>query len=252
MMRRGTLLAGLVWGFLLPAAHAADHGPWDALLKQFVAEGRVDYVGFAAQRASLEAYLSGLGAVDPAALGSPQEALAFWINAYNACVIQEVLDRYPLRSVKDVRGFFDRERCRVGGGALTLNEIEAKGRALGDWRIHFGLVCGSTSCPPLRPEAYQAARVSEQLDDQAARFLNDPVHGFRVDGNVMWVSKIFKWYANDFVPSGSLTPASLWPLIDRYVTREESLFADPTRLTLKFLDYDWTLNDQTRPGATTR
>ena len=245
-MRVSRVPIGLVVSLLLPAirADAVDYGSWDALLRQFVEEGRVDYAGLAGQRASLDAYLAGLAEADPAALGSPQEPLAFWINAYNACVIREVLDRYPLRSVKDVRGFFDRERCRVGGEALTLNEIEAKGRALGDWRIHVGLVCGSTSCPPLRPEAYQAARVSEQLDDQARRFLNDPVHGARVDGNILWVSKIFKWYASDFVPSGPMTATSLWPLISRYILQLESLIADPTRVSLKFLDYDWTLNNR--------
>ena len=59
----------------------------------------------------------------------------------------------------------------------------------------------------------------------------------------MWVSKIFKWYAKDFVPKGPLTAQTLWPVIERSVSMRESLFEDLTALHLKFLDYDWSLND---------
>lgn len=244
MSRALTALAMLGSSVAFADERGLDHAAWDLLLKRHVASGLVDYEGFRQDRAALDRYAAHLQDVQPSQLGSPQAQLAFWINAYNANVVKGVLEHSPIASVKEVKGFFDRIRYRVAGRDLTLNEIEGEGRVLGDWRIHFAVVCASSSCPLLRAEAYQPSRISEQLDDQAARFLNDPVHGFRVDGNVMWVSKIFKWYANDFVPSDPLTPASLWPLIDRYITREESLFADPARLTLKFLDYDWSLNEQ--------
>ena len=105
-----------VW--LLAAAPASaetiDHGVWDRLLRRYVSEGLVDYHGLAAERPALEQYLTGLATVDVTKL-SRAEQLGVWINAYNACVIDGVLEHYPLRSVKDVTGFFDRRRYRVAG-----------------------------------------------------------------------------------------------------------------------------------------
>ena len=248
---RHTLLAIFIALVAVPqiaAARMVDHSAWDGLLRRHVnAQGQVDYPAVQQERAGLDAYLASLARAEPATL-SREEQLAFWINAYNACVFKGVLEHFPLASVKDVKGFFEKLTYQVGGERLTLNAIEAKGRALGDWRMHFGVVCASSSCPILRAEAYQPGRVTQQLDEQAGRFLNDPTRGFRVEGASMWVSKIFKWYAKDFVPSGPLTPATLWPLIDRYIIRQESFFKDPSRLTLKFLDYDWTLNQQGGDG----
>ena len=239
------MLALPTYAFAQPTV---DHAGWHALLRRHVNEQRlVDYVALQQERAVLDAYLASLAEAQPSSW-SKDGQLAFWINAYNACVFKGVLDHSPLKSVRDVKGFFEKLTYPVAGEPLTLNAIEAKGRALGDWRLHVGVVCASSSCPILRAEAYQPGRLTQQLDEQAVRFLNDQTRGFRVEGTSMWVSKIFQWYAKDFVPSGPVTPATLWPLIDRYITREESFFTDPNRLTLKFLDYDWTLNQQGGDG----
>jgi len=99
-----------------PAAGAAvDHSTWDALLHRYVSvEGLVDYAAVADERAALDGYRRSLSGVDAAALPR-SEQLAFWINAYNACVFTGVLDHYPLKSVKQVNGFFDKARYPVGG-----------------------------------------------------------------------------------------------------------------------------------------
>ncbi len=221
-----------------------DHAAWDALLKQYVnSAGQVNYVQLKTARAVLDGYLTEIAAIDPATLPRADQ-LAFWVNAYNACVFKGVLDHYPVKSVKDVKGFFDAIRYQVGGASLTLNEIEANGRALGDWRIHFGVVCASSSCPFLRGEAYVPDRVEAQLAEQAMRFLADPARGLRLDGHVLWASKIFKWYAKDFVPNGPLTADALVAVLSPYVDAAHAQTLRRANLTLKFLDYDWSLNAQ--------
>jgi hypothetical protein len=176
------------------------------------------------------------------------EQLALWINAYNACVFDGVLEQYPVKSVNAIKGFFDQRQYQVAGRSLTLNEIEAQGRALGDWRIHFAVVCASSSCPFLRNEAYAADRLNEQLTDQVARFLRDPSRGLRIDGHVLWVSKIFKWYAKDVVPQGSLTAEALAPVIMPYLeattAQEVQQRKLKLKLKLKFMEYDWSINEQ--------
>lgn len=232
------------------AAHAVDHRVWDGILRQHVNEsGLVRYATLHENRHALEAYLASLADVETTHL-EQQERLAFWINAYNACVFKGVLDHPGIASVKEVKGFFDKIRYPVGGWSLTLNEIEEQGRALGDWRIHFAVVCASSSCPFLRNEAYVAARLDEQLADQLRRFLADPLRGLRVEGNVLWVSKIFKWYAKDFVPKGSLTAKTLVPLLSPSLEPAVSQAVGQPRLTVKFLEYDWSLNALgPRPGG---
>lgn len=216
---------------------------WNNVLGEYVQDGRVDYQGIAAWPNRLDAFLGWAEATDPSTLPAREGQLAFWINAYNACAIQGVLERYPVASVKRISGFFDERPCRVAGAARTLNEIEAQGRALGDWRIHMAVVCASSSCPILRREAYAADRLDAQLRDNTERFLRDPSRGLRLDGRTLWVSRIFTWYAADVVPGGRLQPATLVDALTPYLAPGQAGPARAAR-TLKFLDYDWALNDQ--------
>lgn len=242
-------IAGLVIIGGLARAGAAessvDHEAWDQLLRAHVRDGLVDYAAIKADPASLEEYLAALASADPAGLSEPGER-AFWINAYNACVVKGVLDRYPLESVRDIAGFFDKIRYRVGGERLTLNQIEARGRALGDWRIHFALVCASSSCPPLRGEAYLPEQLEAQLAEQTRAFLADPERGLRLDGRTLWLSQIFKWYAADFVPrAGTFTRLQadrLLPVIREYLPPELAQAVESARPSIKLLGYDWSLN----------
>jgi len=165
------------------AAYAKVDALWDDVLQRHVNGGLVDYVGLLAERESLDDYLKYLEQDDPD--GWPREqALAFWINAYNATVVRAVLDAYPVTSVKQVRGFFDRIQHQIAGQSLTLNGIEQQVRALGDWRIHMALVCASSSCPRLRSNAYAPGDLERQLTEQTKEFLSDSGRGLRLDGEV--------------------------------------------------------------------
>lgn len=232
------------------AQPTVDHSRWDMLLRRYVSsDGIVDYRTLKERdHSALDGYLSSLAAADPTPL-SKDERLAFWINAYNACVFKGVLDHYPMKSVKDVKGFFDKIRYQIAGTPLTLNDIEARGRALGDWRIHFAVVCASSSCPYLRNEAYVPGRLDAQLTDQLKRFLADSARGLRVEADTLWISKIFKWYAKDFIPSGSITAQMLLPLLTPYLDPARAQALQPQRLTVNFMDYDWSLNDTAQAVA---
>jgi len=227
-----------------------DHAEWDRLLQRYVTSGLVDYEGLKRERETLDRYLANLETVDPARLPSREAKLAFWINAYNATVVKDVLDHYPLKSVRKVKGFFNRIRHRVAGGDLTLDEIEKRGRALGDYRIHFAVVCASTSCPILRSEAYVPERLEEQLADQTTQFVNDPQRGLRLEGSTLWASKIFKWYTDDFLPESKstffsrLAPEALLVALEPYPDMKLSQAGRDRKMKLRFMNYDWSLNKQ--------
>ncbi|MGE5414177.1 MAG: DUF547 domain-containing protein [Syntrophomonadaceae bacterium] len=222
------------------AAPAPDPAVWDAILDARARSGGFDYRGATGQdRKRLAAYLANVGDADPAAM-APEERKAFWINAYNAAAVALVLDHYPVASIRDVDGAFDRVRRRLGGAARTLDDVENLLRATGDARIHFAIVCASRSCPPLRPRAYVASGLSEALDMQGRAFLADPSKNVidRARGRVA-LSKIFLWDRKEFERDGG----TLLRFVARFVQDPglgkwlETFPGSP-----EFLDYDWALN----------
>ncbi len=223
---------------------------WNRVLQAHAEDGGIDYAAVQEDPGDLEAYLDYVAATDPASL-SEDERLAFLTNAYNAYVVKAVLERYPeIESVKNVDGFFDEETHRVGGEAMTLDAIETAAREI-DPRVHFTVVCASTSCPDLRDEAYTGERIDEQLEEQTQEFLSDPSKGLRYDAeaNDLYLSSIFKWYAQDFT-GGSRVVAffARGGILDWVV---ENLADDELAATLEerqpsvvYMEYDWSLNDR--------
>ena len=217
--------------------------------REFVRDGGVDYAGLAERQEDLDAYLASLAAVRPESL-APQEALAFWSNAYNAVTLRHVLDRYPdIESVKDVDGFFDELTYPVAGAERTLDEIETLGRDLGDPRIHFSVVCASTSCPDLLDEPYRGESIDEQLRSQTRRFLADPSKGMRFDADsgTLWLSSIFKWYAGDFTGGSTVVAYFARSGVAGWVRGqlpEGTAAAIGDSPKVRYLEYDWGLNDR--------
>ena len=132
------------------------------------------------------------------------EQLAFYINAYNINAIKIVLTGYPrIDSIKDMGSIFEsvwsRPVCKIDGKLLSLGEIENKiiRPRFHDPRIHFAINCASKSCPPLRSEPYSGKSLDRQLDLAARAFINSPRSNY-LRGNMLYLSKIFDWYAGDF------------------------------------------------------
>lgn len=232
------------------AGAAGDLDAWDRVLHRYVIDGGVDYASLAADHADLDAFLASLRDVDPEGLGEA-DRLAFWIDSYNAVVLHFVLERYPdLASVRDVDGFFERQVYRVAGRDRSLDDIETAARELDDPRVHFALVCASTSCPDLRAEAYRGGSLDEQLADQTSRFLADSEKGLRLDAEegTIHLSSIFKWYAGDF--TGGSTVVSFFfregvlDWVSAHVPEELAARIEAVEPEIDYMDYDWSLNDR--------
>lgn len=257
------LLAGIVVaiGILsVPADRVAfaqndPYAAWERVLANYVdSEGLIDYAGLEARGMDdLREFMRVLAETDPAGLGGRQEQLAFWINAYNAVVIWQVVEKYPIDSVRDVGalwglvgGFFKNE-YRIAGHDMSADNIEhdtLRARFDED-RIHWALVCGAFGCPRLLDRPYRAATLEETLAAQSREFLGQP-RGLQLDreANTLYVSSYFKWYEDDFT-------AVAGTVID-YVLRHapddvaEYLRANRDDLRVQIMDYDWTLNEQSR------
>ena len=243
-----------------------SHEAFSEVLASVVERPRVDYARLKETRAGLDAYLATLADVPAGALESTSEEarLAFWINAYNACMLRLVVDHYPIRkderlfarvrnavagrpdnSVWQIEAVFTRADCRVAGADRSQDEIEHEIiRPMGDPRIHFALNCAARSCPPLWPEAYTPEALDRQLDRAVSSLLTDDAH-FRVEENgrerTARLNKVLDWYRDDFGGIEGLK-AFLAPYVAPDVA--EVLRRGATRV--EFFDYDWTLNDTRR------
>ena len=242
----------------VPTINTFDHKPFDKLLATYVnADGLVDYPGLQKERPKLDAYLTSLAAAKPQTFVSDAERLAFWINGYNAFTLADVLDDVygKLKSVNDIKKiFFETKNHSVAGEQLTLNQIEQQGRNFKDPRIHFALVCASISCPKLQRFAFTGDGLEGQLGKVAEEFLADINRGMRYDPahNEIYLSSIFKWYADDFTGSNKLVArvsaeasgSDLLEAAKKYLPARPKDFLDEKKPKVKYIDYDWSLNAQ--------
>lgn len=155
--------------------------------------------GLAASDRDLSDYMGKLATVDPDTL-TVDEALAYWINLYNAGGLRLAARAFENgdQSVLRLPGGFNRPIVEVAGEELSLDAIEhGKIRRFGDPRIHGALVCGSISCPTLRGTPYMGQDLSTQLDEQMAHFL--AAGGAIPDGDDgLLLSRVFLWFGSDF------------------------------------------------------
>lgn len=228
------------------AAAPPSHTPWTQLLKKYVDEkGLVNYKGFKKDIKELDGYLATLSANPPdPRKWSVNEQLAYWFNAYNAFTVKLITMNYPVTSIKkigpDIQVIFvntpwDKNFFTIGDTKFSLNDIEHKTlrKKFDEPRMHFALNCASISCPRLRNEAYEAAKLDAQLDDQARVFLGDRSKNIITPDKIQ-VSKIFSWYGKDFTKKmGKIA------YLNQYSPVKIKSNAD-----IEYLDYNWDLNEQ--------
>jgi hypothetical protein len=226
----------------LTAGGLPDPAPFDAVLAAHARGGGFDYRGATGQdRKRLAAYLANFADARPAEM-SADEKKAFYVNAYNAAAIGIVLDRYPIKSIREIGGAFREIRRRIGGEELSLDDVENRLREFKDARIHFAIVCASESCPPLRPTAYRAETISADLDRQTRAFFNDPRKNEidRARGRLV-LSKIFEWNHAEFERDAG----TVQQFVARYAADSETAsWLASDRVRPRYLEYDWSLNQR--------
>ena len=258
-MKRRIVATMLVaaWGtgcaidLVVPAGGASGPPPadvanaaWARVLSRHVdAQGRIDFAGVAREPADLDAFVAYVATVSPklkpAAFPTRGSAIAYYINAYNALAMYDVIQSGMPPDLDDVKvRFFYRNRLLVGGQRISLYDLENKViRPLEEPRVHFALNCMARGCPRLPREPFRTEELGRQLDAAAHEFLNEKRNVDLVDEKrIAYVSMILNWYEPDFLKTAS----SLATYINRY--RSEAPI--PAGWEIRFIPYDWTLNAQ--------
>jgi len=247
-------------------ASGFDYTQYASVLEGYVDDsGMVDYRGLQARRQVLDAFVASLGSLsEPVYRAWPDsDKIAFWLNAYNALTLTAIIDNYPIRSsrwkslrfpknsIRQIDGVWDKLTFKVAGKMMTLEDIE-HGVLRGEFaepRIHMALVCAAKGCPKLRNEPYLGKKLEEQLAAQSLEFMFDPLKlRFNNEKRVLYLSPIFKWFGDDFVPKyGEHKDSAVIAFILKNGGEPDEDLATAVlykRYGLKHLDYDWSLNEK--------
>ena len=232
------------------AAVLAVGGPadYDALLHKYVHGEFIDYAGWHANPADMarfDAFLRWQGDADVKAM-TRDEQIAFYVNAYNACCVKMVLDRYPVHAPVDIDGFFDKIKFRIGGEDLTVSNIEYDRLIpLKDMRAHFAIVCADRGCPPLANTAYIGAAIDSELDAAAKRFVADK-RNLVVDPakNEVQISKLFEWYGKDFAGDPVRPAAKPELYLMNWAEGDAKSVLAAGNYSVKIIEWSWTLNEK--------
>ena len=226
-----------------------SHASFTGVLKKYVRGETFDYAALKKNPATLKSYLDTLANVPKAKYGkwTEDQQMAFLINLYNAATLELVIDHYPVKSIKKIGGLlgnpWKKEVVRLWGEKVTLDHVEHDllRPNFKDPRIHFAVNCASIGCPALRPEAFQAAKLDAQLDEQGRNFLRNPSKN-RVDTEegTLYLSPIFDWFKEDFVKKSGNVVKFIYP----YLKKSDQALLQKGGLKLKYTDYDWDLNDR--------
>ncbi len=257
LKRRGS--GGLVTALLLllarPSAAAEfdqTHSGLARVLSANVTNAGVAYARLKANPDELDAYLGQIAAIAPAefATWERSDRLALLLNLYNAETLRLIREEYPVKSIRSLGTLpgaaWRRLVVRFGGEIMSLSHLENEviRKEYGEPRIHFALVCAARGCPPLRTEPYVGAKLTQQLDDQARRFLaTSEKNRFDTTTGVLWLSPIFKWYESDFTQAAGSLKAYVVPFLAPDLA--QALESAPG-VKIRFTNYDWGLNDQPR------
>jgi hypothetical protein len=210
------------------------------ILQGHVREGKVDYESLRQDsRDELQNYVDSLSDVDPEQM-TRSDQIAFWLDAYNSLVVHQIVEEDVAPDSARARSrFFRGRRYDVAGKSMTLDDIEHQAlRPLAkDPRVHFVLVCGAKSCPPLRASSFLGAENLEESLEQATQAYVDNPQNVSIDPETRTVTlnKIFDWYAEDF--------GDVVEFIARYRPEPERQALLEGDWTLQYRDYDWSLNE---------
>ena len=229
------------------SAETFDHSKFDQILKQYVDhKGMVDYNRIS-KDSRFKEYMESLKSAKVEEL-SRNSQLALWLNAYNAVTIDKVIKWKPKKSVRETlfpgvwtsTKFFTTREHVVAGRRLSQDDIENEilRKELKEPRIHFAIVCASSSCPLLARFAFTKENVQAKLEEVTRKYINSS-RGTRINytEKTLYLSKIFDWFSGDF----KFKSGSVLGFIKPYLSKEAMSFLEQGP-KISYIHYDWALN----------
>lgn len=243
----------------LSAQKKIAYSEFDRLTKTYVnAQGLVNYAGLQKELPALKGFIDQISTVSPDS--HPQffvdenEKLRYFLTAYNAWVLYVVTREYPRKDTLWGKLLFKDKPIKLGGVDSSLDKLEHGiiRKRFADPRVHFYLNCAAKSCPPLQQGAIPEGQTDEVLAAGARKFINDSKYvTFDPATKKLRISKIFDWFADDFLTHLKTKQNVPAPHISQYILlylegkNREALANTPTKeIKVSYYDYDRSLNEQ--------
>jgi hypothetical protein len=181
--------------------------PLAEALRAVDSRGKVDVAALGQRKEALEAYVKTLASWSPLntpqAFESPDEQLAYWLNASHALLLQVILEQgadAPLGGATRLLRTWP-----IGGERLSLYAIERRFLdPSGDARVYLSLATGGAEGPALDGVPFDAATLDGQLNDAARRFVRRK-ENVSIERGVVRLSPVFEAHQAAFkaaLPAG--------------------------------------------------
>ncbi|WP_233612271.1 DUF547 domain-containing protein [Corallococcus sp. AB045] len=188
-----------------PAAGPFGYTDYAQALNHVRPSGDLDFEGLKRDRAALERFVASLAAVSPhrkpELFPSPEDGMSYWINAYNALVLMQLVERYPNGVEASWFGrFYWGRTWPVGGERLTLYALEQR-ILLGEYadpRVHFALFRGTRGGPRLDGAPYQPEFLDAQLNDASRQYVGD-ARNVKLEDKTVRLAHLFEERKEDFL-----------------------------------------------------
>ena len=185
-----------------------SHDLWtDFLTKVRREDGTVDFAAVHLHQELLDRYIGSLRAACPRStphrFRDHQSRLAYYLNAYNAILLNLLVRHCPMQSPSELywaNGLFWRVSILVGESPMTLTDLETQRLeplVLRDPRVRLALFRGTTSAPLLQKTAFLGETIDAQLNEIASGIVDDPRFVSK-DGNQVRLNPVFYWNQIEF------------------------------------------------------
>ena len=169
-------------------------------LRAVDARGQVDLAELKKRHASLETFVASMAATSPdtrpAAFPTVESRLAYWLNAYHALVLLELLDTRST-TTSGWRAAFD--TVPIGGRRWSRAAIYRQVlRQSGDARVFLSLFTGAKGRGVLDGAPFDPDSLNLQLDDAMRRFVRRGDH-FALAGKTVKLSELFRTHREDLL-----------------------------------------------------
>jgi hypothetical protein len=265
-----------------PPLKVTFHDKCASILRSFVNDkGMVGYRKLKLKREGLKQLLNEFAKLDRNEYDSwpKEDKIAFWINTYNLQMLKIIIGNYPIDSYQwlhllpgwepDSIRHINKRIKHLGGinkqkfivmdedEVFTLLEIEQRffRKEFDEPRVFLALSYATLSSPPLRNEPYYGSKLNEQLDDQARKFLSNPL-AFKIDRTKrrVYLSSMLqpKGLSSEFIHKYGTDkkfkdqePAvrAVLSFLTNYISEQDKRFLEVENYSIEYMRYNWRLND---------
>ena len=214
-----------------PTADVIDHSRFDSLWRASKRFGRMKTSGVLSE--CYRTYRQTLATARPDGF-LPESQLAFWVNAYLACLMETMHWRTGYRSTMWDSLYLERDTFHVAGVHHTLASLgERAVEVAGTVRARAFLATGSTNEPPFPTHACYAKTVRREMRAQLRKVVRSERYVlFDPAGRVLQLARLFGPWVEGMIDEGGSIVSFLLPWVSESQAAQLALAGQEVRVVL--------------------